>query len=102
MQTIRTATFHKAVASDPGCTSNNRCLLWPEANCAVLELFNIYLTFYTYIAQEDAHFKHYDVMMYKLQPNIFSNLGLNPNKVICGMGLVEIDFPTQPLPKQLS
>jgi len=36
VHTILTATFHKAVESDPGCTSNKRCFFWPEASLAVL------------------------------------------------------------------
>lgn len=34
---IRTITFQKAEESEPGCTSNNRCLSCPEAKFAVLK-----------------------------------------------------------------
>lgn len=36
VQRTLTATFHKAVASDPGCTSNSRCFGCPVASLAVL------------------------------------------------------------------
>ena len=36
VQRTLTATFHKAVASDPGCTSNSRCFFCPAASLAVL------------------------------------------------------------------
>lgn len=40
VQRTLTATFHKAVASDPGCTSNSRCFCCPTASLAVLRQKN--------------------------------------------------------------
>lgn len=40
VQRTLTATFHKAVASDPGCTSNSRCFCCPTASLAVLRQRN--------------------------------------------------------------